>query len=282
MLFVQNPSMVLAALACVYSGLAQIPLIVDRHTTFRLNQPKTRSVSVAVFEALSSFTIRHASLTLVTNRFLAEIVEEKGGTAFILPDPIPALVRSATPELRGDYPILFISSFAEDEPLSEVLQAARLLTCSGVHIYVTGNPAKADRDLLSGAPSNVHFTGFLSEQAFADILHAVLGVLVLTRWDHIMLCGAYEAVAAGKPLITSRKAVLVEYFQGAEFVGDSAEDIARGIKNVIEDVPGASSRINRLQGNLRTRDEANIQELWKAIATLLPPSRTRSQANQRS
>ena len=52
-LFVQNPSMVLAALACSYKILSGVFLVVDRHSNCLLNAPKPNFIYVMLFELLN-------------------------------------------------------------------------------------------------------------------------------------------------------------------------------------------------------------------------------------
>ena len=53
----------------------------------------------------------------------------------------------------------FLGTFADDEPIEEVLEAAALPP--EVNFYVTGDTAKADKQTLEQAAPNVTFTGFL-------------------------------------------------------------------------------------------------------------------------
>ena len=69
---VQNPSMVLAALACLFRKPLGYALVVDRHSNFsHLAQGKT-GLKRRLSDLLSDYTIRNANLTIVTNRELAE------------------------------------------------------------------------------------------------------------------------------------------------------------------------------------------------------------------
>jgi glycosyltransferase involved in cell wall biosynthesis len=264
-LFVQNPSMVLAVLACVHGWMTRTFVVVDRHTTFRLNKPPSRAPRVVVFMTASRFTIKHADLTIVTNQQLAEIVQAHGGRPFILPDPLPVLRRSEEEPNAEAFSVLFISSYGEDEPLGEVLEGARSLVDEGVKIFITGNEKKADPELVAGAPPNVEFTGFLSDQEFVDRLFSSDAVMVLTTHDAVMLCGCYEAVSAGKPLITSKKTVLEEYFTGSVFVESDGESIADGIRSVKEDHPAAVQNSVRLRERLSLEDDGRLAELERVL-----------------
>lgn len=243
-LFVQNPSMILAALACVIGRMLRIPIVVDRHTTFLIGKDVRATFRRRVFWMLHLFTLRRAALTIVTSERLAEMVRAAGGRAAVLPDRIPAL-RKASPYPTVDAACVVLpASYGEDEPLEAVLEACRRLP-AGVHVYITGNYRKHDPGLPSRAPANVTFTGFLSEQDYVDLLFAADAVLALTTAECCMLCACYEALAAEKALITSDKAVLRDYFSRAVFVENTPESIAQGIRESVEhrDLCAANSQV---------------------------------------
>ena len=268
-LFVQNPSMILAAFACICRIILRIPLVVDRHTTFLLNKKDWSSFKVFIFMVLHRFTIRHADITIVTNNFLATLVEDLQGKPFVLPDMIPELQYTRKEELKGKFNILLISSFASDEPIIEILEALSLFDKKDVKIYVTGNFNKLDKAILNTAPSNVIFTGFLDEQDYINMLFSVDAIMVLTTADACMLCGCYEAISAGKPLITSEKDVLMDYFTDAVFVENTVTGIAEGIRKVLERRSYHQERIIQLKARLVPEWEDSYHELERKINGLL-------------
>ncbi len=151
----------------------------------------------------------------------------------MLPDRIPALKPSSPYPTVDATCVVFPASYGEDEPLEAVLDACRQLP-GGVHVYITGNYRKHDPGLPARAPGNVTFTGFLSEQDYVNLLFSADAVLALTTAQCTMLCACYEALAAGKALITSDSSVLREYFDRAIFVQNTPESIAQGIREFAE------------------------------------------------
>ncbi|MCF8095227.1 MAG: glycosyltransferase [Desulfobacteraceae bacterium] len=231
--FVQNPSMVLAATACIFRLVSERKVIVDRHTTFRLNKQRKASLDWFIFDVLNNFTIEFAHLTIVTNKYLARVVRKKHGSPYVLPDKLPDLVKTQHVQLEGEFNIFMISSFGKDEPVAEAINAAGKLKEQGVRLYISGNANKLDAATKDEAPDNVVFTGFLSEQDFVNHVYSADAVMALTTADHCMLCGCYEAVAARRPLITTDKLALKEYFSGSIFVDNTSEGISYGIKSMI-------------------------------------------------
>ncbi len=277
-LYVQNPSMVLATLACLYGKLTGRPVIVDRHTTFRLGKKAEKTPRVLLFNLLHRFTIKAADLTIVTNAFLAGIVRELGGRPGILPDRLPALRQSQRLELRAGHNILLISSFGKDEPIAEVLAAMRQLQQVGVNLFITGNDQKLPASLRTSAPDNVVFTGFMPEQQFVDMLFSVDSVMTLTTAEYCMLCGCYEGVAAGKPLITSDRQVLRDYFSDAIFVDNTARGIGDGIREVVSNTGTWQLKTATMQARIAAEWQtsylaikAHIDEMDKPVTTTVEP-----------
>ncbi|MBL4903591.1 MAG: glycosyltransferase [Desulfocapsa sp.] len=235
--------MILATLACVYGKLTSTFIVVDRHTTFLLTRKYRNTPSILLFKFLHRFTLRYADLTIVTNDFLADIVRNYRGRAFVLPDKLPLLEFTEKENLKGDKNILLISSFGADEPIQEVLDAMRLLRTGNVCLYISGNNSKLNQAIRDSAPSNVIFTGFLSNKKFVNLLYSVDIVMALTTSNHCMLCGCYEAVSACKPLITSKKNELQDYFVEAEFVDNTSQHICKITQHVLDNLPKYKVRV---------------------------------------
>jgi glycosyltransferase involved in cell wall biosynthesis len=234
-LFVQNPSILLTAMAMALRPIFRYRLVVDAH-----------NAGVYAFEEEQKYTAwllptlhRHADLTIVTNEIVAGIVRRNGGAAYILPDPLPDLGSPVVRQRAGDRPadggadarfvVTFICSYAGDEPFREVFLAARRLP-DDVVIYVTGNAGKLtaqDREL---AGPRVILTGFLSEGDFLARLRDSDLIMDLTTFDDCLVCGAYEATALEVPMVLSDTPALRRHFRdGAVFVANSERDIAEGI-----------------------------------------------------
>jgi glycosyltransferase involved in cell wall biosynthesis len=209
---VQNPSMVLAGVACCLRVILGFQLIVDRHSNFYEHTFAYRSLKYRGYHLLSRWTVRAADLTIVTNEELKSLVETWKGRGFVLPDKLPLLSLAGVRPLRGVFSVVFVCSHAFDEPIAEVIEAAELLGPE-VHIYITGRVGKATEPLTRGAPANVTFTGFLTEIEYQTLLRSCHTVISLTKMPNTLLCSAYEAVALGRPLVISDQPVLTAYFR---------------------------------------------------------------------
>ena len=249
---VQNPSMVLASIVCFLKPLFHFKVIVDRHSNFKFETSTSKDLKYRVFHYLSRYTVRRADLTIVTNSYLKRLVQMWDGRGFVLQDKIPGLYRSR-PGLRrlsGEQNIVCICSFSGDEPIDEILQAAGRLDGS-LAIYMTGNSREYLRRSQQQLPPNVVFTGFLPESDFISLVVSADAVMALTTKEHILLCGAYEALAAGKPLILSNTSALREYFgDGPVYTENKAAGIAEAIQSVIENRAAIAANISDLRKEL--------------------------------
>ena len=234
--FVQNPSMILAAIACFYCKCKKIPIIVDRHTTFQIGKKFKPTPSMLAKYILNSYTLFSADLTIVTNNYLYQLVERYKGKAFVLQDKLPELRINCNKKLQGKkYNILYVCSFNADEPFDAVISAAKHFVDEGIFFYITGDYNKIDKNITEKATNNVIFTGYISDYEYECLLKSVDIVLVLTTADYCLLCGCYEALAAEKPLITSNTTTLKEYFKGVYFTENNKEEICSTIETVLKD-----------------------------------------------
>ena len=247
-LIVQNPSLFLASLACLLKIYFKYKLVVDRHTNFWLEAENSFRPKALVFTLFSKYSLRHADLTIVTNTYLKDIVEKKGGRGFVLTDKLPALERKNKKDLVGRWNIVFISTFSDDEPYLEVFKAAKLIQ-SDVFIYVTGNFKKIMDRIPEEMPPNLVLTGFLEEQDFIDLLFSADAIMDFTTAEWTLVCGGYEAISAGKPFITSDKVVLREYFnKGTIFAENNYLSISDAVNSIISRYNQYESEIKALKG----------------------------------
>jgi glycosyltransferase involved in cell wall biosynthesis len=136
---------------------------------------------------------------------------------------------------RTKFAVAVISSFASDEPIEEVIGAAKILA-ETTTFYITGDRSRVASRRLSEwkqTANNVTFTGFLNQRDYISLLKKVDAVMVLTNRHYNMLSGAHEALALEKPLITSDWAPLRKYFSaGTTYVNNSVKEIVNAVKYV--------------------------------------------------
>lgn len=268
-LFVQNPSIVLTFLACLFRiCYSNIVLVVDRHSNFF---PISKSSFVNnIHNQLSKFTLKTSDLTIVTNNILKDLVESLGGKSVALEDKIPNFRKNKNVKLKGKHNLLYVCSFDPDEPYFEVINAAHLIE-SDIYIYVTGNFNKVkDKNILKAVPHNVIMLGYIPDEDYFDYMYAADGVIVLTTWDHTLLCGAYEAINAGKPLVLSDKEDLIRYFnKGVIKTENNPESISQAIKDIIIKKRDLEKEIRILKQELTEDWQVKFKKVKEAIETIL-------------
>ena len=252
----QNPSLVLSLLMLAYARARRAFLVVDAHNAgiFPLEG------RVSLLNALSRLVQRGADLTVVTNAPLAEHVAANGGRPFVLPDPIPHLDGFGSERLGGQANLLFICTYAMDEPYAEVFEAARSLPPT-IRIFVSGNYAKRGVD-PAALPSNLVLTGYLSEEAYIRLLRSVDATIDLTTRENCLVCGAYESIAAGKPMVLSKTRALQTFFSaGAVYTDNSAADIRCCIEKVLAERERLAAEIVHLRRKRAAEWEQRRREL---------------------
>jgi glycosyltransferase involved in cell wall biosynthesis len=230
-LFQHRPQAVLImtppVIACVpvwlYAKLTGAQYAIDAHSGAFLDRRWTATLFI------HKFFSRQAAVTLVTSRFLAQILLAWRGKTKIVSDVPICFAEPRHMKLKGNVNMTFISTFTRDEPLEAFLRAASQV--GDVQFYVTGRLKDANPTLMERAPKNVIFTDFLSNSDYVGLLAASDAVICLTTEDHTMQRGAYEAVYLGKPVITSNFDILRESFpNGTVHVDNTPNDIAEGIR----------------------------------------------------
>jgi glycosyltransferase involved in cell wall biosynthesis len=208
----------------------------------------------ARYIGLHKLLSRKALVTVTTNETLNEQVKSWGAKAFILEDKLPDIPLFETKIKSKRFSLCVINSYLPDEPLEEIWKAAKML--SEYDFYVTGKISRAPNKLVSRKPDNVILTDFLPDEKYFKLLNKCDAIMVLTKRDLTMLCGAYEAVAVEKPLITSDWPVLKNYFnKGTLFVDNTPESIVKAIKEV---------RLNQAKFNQEIKElKERIIPLWE-------------------
>jgi hypothetical protein len=245
-LFVQCPSILLGVWCALLKPVFRYTLIADLHN----EAVEPFIYSFGLYRALLWFIRRRADVSLVTNEALEAIVNRSGGRGFVLPDKIPDLQAGGAAWHDGaSAHVVFICTYAPDEPVREVIEAARLLG-PAVAVHITGNPA-----LLGGRldlPAHVSLTGFLDDEAYEALLRRADVLIDLTRMDNCLVCGGYEAVALHKPLVTSDTRALRRYFRkGTVYTRHDPQSLAEAIARAVAGRDRLAAEMKDLKRELR-------------------------------
>jgi glycosyltransferase involved in cell wall biosynthesis len=218
---VQNPPFICTLVVYLYCRVIGAQFVIDHHSA-----AFARMWDWAL--SVQKFLARRAVTNIVTNQHWADIVHSWNAHALIMGDPFLALPRGQEFSVKPGFSVAFISTFASDEPLDAVLEAAAQLP--QVHFYITGDTKRKPKSFFDNLPANVTFTDFLPDSQYIGLLRAIDVIMVLTTRDHTLQLGGCEAVSVGKPLITSDWPFLRNFFsKGTVYVTNTGDGIRDGI-----------------------------------------------------
>lgn len=236
-----NPPVLAAGCAVLYGRLSGARVVVDSHPGGFGAQGDSLS---ARLQPLHRWAVRRAAATLVTGEHWAGVVRGWGGRPLVVHEPPGAWTEEggdAPAAVEGRQPdrVLFLGTYGRDEPVAELVAAARALP--DVRVRVTGDPAAAPAGLLERRPANVEPLGYLAADAYQREVRNADLVVVLTTEPTSVMRAAYEAVYARRPLVVSDWPALREVFPYAVHVPNTPEGIARGVRRALDDLPALSA-----------------------------------------
>lgn len=181
--------------------------------------------------------LKRFGFALVTNDSLAHELIEAGVDAIVCHDPLsqtttsaPSPIDNSFNKLRKHEYVLLPLTYAYDEPLEELIAAA-YLTPETTWVF-TGS---APKGLISSAPDNVFFSGFVTKDEYNFLLENAGVVIAPTTAENTMQRAGYEALCSEVPLITTSTRVLVEYFGEAAIASRcSGKDFSDSVKKLFQ------------------------------------------------
>ncbi len=264
-LIVQCPSVVLAILAVAMRPLYRYRLVLDLHN--EAVQPFNYPGEAA--SRLLRWLWGRADVCVVTNEELARVIQRSARRTCVVHDKVPTFHPPPKATLpRTGATAVFICTYAPDEPYREVVEAARSLP-PNIQVHVTGDPTNAT--LPADLPVNVRICGFLPTPEFEALLYDADLLIDLTAMEHCLVCGAYEAVGLGKPLVTSDTPALRTYFsKGTIYSGHSSQALASAIRRALD----GRDVLALEMGELRLALDAQWETERQALLASLKSSRT--------
>jgi glycosyltransferase involved in cell wall biosynthesis len=132
---------------------------------------------------------------------------------------------------------------------------------------VTGNDRKLSAEDRSIKPANVRLTGFLSEPDYWRLMQDSHAVLDLTLMPDCLVCGAYEALAAERPMILSDGVASRELFANvACFSQETEQDIGDAVIQMREHYETLSNRMGAEKAAFQTTWAARAANLMSALS----------------
>lgn len=214
---------------------------------------------------IQRFTARRAAMNVTDQERFARLFREWDAPVMVLENP-PKLNLPERPAayLPAQPTVCYIGTFASDEPVAELLGAARLLP--DVRFYVLGKVALAGGTLVAGAPENVEFTGYLMREQYWERLYRAHAIVVLTSHAHSLSGAAQDAMYIDSPLVLSDQPTLKEYFtKGAVFASNTAEAIAAGVREAVDNHHRLKTEMAELRLSTTLRWQDNFQALRELV-----------------
>lgn len=237
--FVASPPVFAVAVVSLYCLLTRCRYIIDAHTGM-FDDPRWTWLL-----PLTKFQARHAICTIVTNKYLKRTVDSWDAKTIVIADVPVVFPETGESNLGDGKHVVVVNTFSQDEPINEILEAATKLP--SVNFHITGNIKHSRHSELAAPSKNVKYTGWVTDEEYAGLLRSANVVMCLTTNDHTMQRGGYEAMALGKPLVTSSWDVLRETFSsGTIHTDNTADHIASSILDAIERQPELEQQMTEL------------------------------------
>jgi glycosyltransferase involved in cell wall biosynthesis len=222
--FAQNPSIILNYFLIFARLIFRYKLVSDAHFAGVIAFNGSKIIQKAL-----DICNRLANLVIVTNEEHNKYICGIGGRAIICEDPLPDISIYFTDEAKTEKTVFYICSYDVDEPYDLAFKASDILLKDNFKFLVTGNYKKVG--INPEEYPNVIFLGYLPEVDYYTRLFQSNIVLDLTESENCLVCGAYESMAAEKPLVTSDTVCLRNYFKkGTVFTRHDEMSIANAIR----------------------------------------------------
>lgn len=231
-IFFQLPPIPILYIVAVYCRFTGCKYIADCHNRMIYG----RQIRFPYAKSL----LRKADALLVHNEDVEIYADRLNLEAVTLRDPLPDLRATDDIQLlekyglsQGAY-IIVPWSFAPDEPIGELFQAARSMP--GIRFVMTWFSEKLARNVRESMPENVVLTGYLDDSGFNSLFSQAGAALVLTTREGTQPSAASEAIMLSVPLVLSDlKTTRKLYGDMPVYVQNTAEGIRTGVIKVLNE-----------------------------------------------
>jgi glycosyltransferase involved in cell wall biosynthesis len=226
---VQAPPVPAVAIAWAWARLARVPLLIDSHpASFGTEQARIDQLMRPLLARL----VPRAAGCIVTTPRLGEQISRWGGRALVVHEaPMPWGERITPRGCSQESRALFVCTFAPDEPVMEVIEAASRLP--EVTFALTGDTRRLPPAARDAAPDNVEWIGYLKGADYVSALERADVIMSLTRRPESVARSAHEGVDALRPMVISGGPHMRDLFPHAVFVENDPESIAAGVAEAL-------------------------------------------------
>ena len=265
------PSIFLTLFLLALKPKYRFKLVVDLHTIiadFHSHKSLKQKFISRIYNLIFIYLLKKVEMIIVTNEGYKSKILRINRNVFVLPDNIPNYIEPEKVNLEGTFNILYICSYSQDEPYEEILGLDNKLE-KNIRIYVTGDYKKSRIKIEKQKYNKIIFAGYLSDEDYVKILYSVDASIVLTNYENCLVCGAYESIAAGTPLILSNKKALRNYFfKGVVYTENDKESILKAINIVKKSKEKYSYQIKELRDELNNNYNRKINKIITSLKCL--------------
>jgi glycosyltransferase involved in cell wall biosynthesis len=263
-IFLQNSFMLTLACA-VYKRFrwrSNVTIINDCHNKSLAR--RTGGLAGPLFWKLKTWSFAQVDCIVISNGKMLSKAQVLGDAVVVLRDPLGSNdVVAARPDGIGgsmDRYVFFVCSFAEDEPIDAIRGSVGALSgVHGVRCVVSGRGANGHLGADVANDRLVQCPGFLPFEDYWRYLAGAATVVVLTTDPDCLVCGGYEGLSAGRPLVLSDSEVLRYVFgEGAEYAPNDSGPITEA---VLRALTMSESRMRRA----RVRFQEDFDQEWASF-----------------
>jgi hypothetical protein len=268
---VQAPPVPAVAIAWAWSRLARAPLLIDSHpASFGTEEARIDQV----MRPLLAWLVPRAAGCIVTTPRLGEEISRWGGRPLVVHEaPMPWSERVRPHSASAPRRVLFICTFAPDEPVMETLEAAAQLP--EVTFAITGDLRRLPEPARIAAPGNVQWVGYLTATDYVTALTQADVVMSLTNRAESVARSAHEGVDALRPMVISGGRHMRDLFPYAVFVENEPQGIAAGVADALRRCDELSQRAIEARSVQHRRWREQLADIE---AALRDPRATRPRA----
>ncbi|MEJ5292144.1 MAG: glycosyltransferase [Candidatus Methanosuratincola sp.] len=235
-------------------------LVADVHTGFLMKWEWKSLILNMPFKRL----LNKCDVIVIHNEKMRELLpSDSKQKVLVVYDPWYMIKPIRTPSSSKEQYVVFPASYHPDEPLEEVLEAAKEL-CPNVKLVITGDWKKCPQ-LKRYASEQIRFTGFLSNNEYELLIANASGIISGTKEEYTALMSAWEAIAHAKPLAITKSQALEETYGCYPIYYDwrDKKSIAAAINHLLISSPNMAAR-NRLYAVALE----SLEKLWGLITPL--------------
>jgi hypothetical protein len=258
---VQTPPVPAAALVFAWAKLARVPVVMDTHpASFALDGNRIHELMRPLLSAL----VPRAAACIVTTPELGGRISAWKGTPLVVHEaPMVWAERIQPRDCSAESRLLFVCTFAPDEPLMAVLEAARDLP--DVTFRITGDLRRRPAEAQRTAPANVQWVGYLGPDDYVKALLNADVIMTLTQRPESVQRSAHEAVDALRPLVLTNWPHIGELFPYAILVENDAAGIRAGVEAAFDRCSELSSVAAQARSVQHRRWSEQLGELQAAL-----------------